>query len=259
MGAMNASADRVDRDSELERCPPPARLPRLAGGARLSRRSVGGDRRRQRLRRRVALADRVGVSRVRVLRDENLGFAAACNEGADAQRRVVAFLNNDVRVDPGWVRALVAPLRPAAGTSSAGRMLDWEGTHRLRRRLGELSRSRLPGPLPRPDERLIEDGSDLLFACGGSMVVRRDVFQDPGGFDSSTSPSSRTSTWAGACGSRARRASPAVAYTATTPPPRPPAPSARILSTSATRCTRSSRTWTTTISRRSSLRPSSCS
>ncbi len=33
------------------------------------------------------------------------------------------------------------------------------------------------------DEALIEDGSDLLFACGGSMLVGRDVFLELGGFD----------------------------------------------------------------------------
>src|SRR5213075_442139 len=42
---------------------------------------------------------------------ENRGFAAACNRGAhDGRGSVVAFLNNDMRVDPAWARELVAPL-----------------------------------------------------------------------------------------------------------------------------------------------------
>jgi GT2 family glycosyltransferase len=41
-------------------------------------------------------------TRVRVLRNQdNLGFAAACNQGAAATSApLVAFLNNDARVDP---------------------------------------------------------------------------------------------------------------------------------------------------------------
>ena len=43
--------------------------------------------------------------------EENLGFAAACNRGArDAQSGIVAFLNNDMRVEPTWLAALVEPL-----------------------------------------------------------------------------------------------------------------------------------------------------
>src|SRR5438046_1967306 len=53
---------------------------------------------------------------------ENRGFAAACNRGAhDAHGAVVAFLNNDMRVDPNWLRELVAPLvaeADVAATSS---------------------------------------------------------------------------------------------------------------------------------------------
>src|SRR5438552_2972758 len=35
---------------------------------------------------------------------ENRGFAAACNRGAhNARGTVVAFLNNDMRVEPSWL------------------------------------------------------------------------------------------------------------------------------------------------------------
>ena len=41
----------------------------------------------------------------------------------------VAFLNNDMRVEPGWLRALVASYEPADGyVCVAGTILDWEGT-----------------------------------------------------------------------------------------------------------------------------------
>jgi GT2 family glycosyltransferase len=119
--------------------------------------------------------------------DHNAGFAAACNEGARASRsKYVAFLNNDMRVEPDWLRALVDTLDPAAGyVCTAGVILDWEG-----KRLGfaggwvtfegQAGQEHMLEPLR---EELIEDGRELPFACGGSMLVDRSVFVDLGGFD----------------------------------------------------------------------------
>lgn len=117
----------------------------------------------------------------------NLGFAAGCNFGARASNaEFTAFLNNDARVEPGWLRALVDSVDRESGTvCTAAKILDWEGrevdfveghlvfhgfarqTH-WRERVG-------PGSFqePRP----------LLFACGGAMLVDRLVFLDLGGFD----------------------------------------------------------------------------
>jgi GT2 family glycosyltransferase len=48
---------------------------------------------------------------VRVVHNwENLNFALGCNLGfSETRGHVVVFLNNDTRVQPGWLRALVAP------------------------------------------------------------------------------------------------------------------------------------------------------
>ena len=43
--------------------------------------------------------------------DVNLGFAAACNQGADyANGDILIFLNQDTRVAPGWLAGLLKPL-----------------------------------------------------------------------------------------------------------------------------------------------------
>lgn len=119
--------------------------------------------------------------------DKNLGFAAASNEGARrATSECIVFLNNDMRVEPGWLGELARSYEPADGyVCVAGTILDWEGTRIGFTRgwvnfLGHAGQDHYLEPL---DERLIEDGSDLLFACGGSMLIRRDVFLDLGGFD----------------------------------------------------------------------------
>lgn len=48
---------------------------------------------------------------------ENLNFALGCNLGFAATRGgIVVLLNNDTRVQPGWLRALTAPFNdPTVG------------------------------------------------------------------------------------------------------------------------------------------------
>ena len=67
---------------------------------------------------------------VRVIRNErNLGFAAGNNIGARAaQGEIVAFLNNDMRADPRWLRELVAPFTQGGDVAAVGgQVLSWDG------------------------------------------------------------------------------------------------------------------------------------
>ena len=60
---------------------------------------------------------------------ENLNFALGCNLGFAATRGgVVVFLNNDTRVQPGWLRALAAPLNDAAIGAVQPKLLFPDGT-----------------------------------------------------------------------------------------------------------------------------------
>ena len=117
----------------------------------------------------------------------NRGFAAASNEGARAATSdCVAFLNNDMRVEPGWLRELVGGRDPAAGyVCVAGVILDWEG-ERLGFAGGWVTFQGWAGQdhfLEPLKEELVEDGRDVPFACGGSMLIDREVFLELGGFD----------------------------------------------------------------------------
>ncbi len=118
--------------------------------------------------------------------DENLGFAGGCNRGVDAARgEYIAFLNNDARPDPNWVRAAVDVLRREASiTCVASKVLDWEGNtvdfvdagmafygHGFKLHAGE------------PDGPGYDVESDVLFASGAAMVVRAETFRRVGGFD----------------------------------------------------------------------------
>ena len=118
----------------------------------------------------------------------NLGFAEGNNTGArEARGEWVAFLNNDTRVEPNWLSELV---RAALAGQESGLvctsslMLDWTGK-KIDFGGGALN---FHGFGFQPNYGLPIEGRDiapreLLFACGGSMLVRRDVFLHAGGFD----------------------------------------------------------------------------
>jgi GT2 family glycosyltransferase/glycosyltransferase involved in cell wall biosynthesis len=116
----------------------------------------------------------------------NLGFAGGCNLGArEADTAVVAFLNNDMRVDADWLTELTRPFAEHDVVATGGKILSWDGKavdfvggqvnfygHGFQSMHG----------------RPAGDASDLatgpvLFACGGSMAVRREAFLKLGGFD----------------------------------------------------------------------------
>ena len=68
--------------------------------------------------------------RVKLIRNTtNQGFAAACNAGAElANSPIVAFLNNDMRVDPSWLSELVKPINAGETNCTASLILSWDGS-----------------------------------------------------------------------------------------------------------------------------------
>lgn len=120
----------------------------------------------------------------------NSGFAGGCNLGAKhATGTVLAFLNNDARPAPGWVRTAVAELRaqPTVG-AVASKVLDWEGTGTDFVDAGltwfGMGYKRHAGsPLADVPAAEHEIAKDVLFATGSAMFVRAGVFTELGGFD----------------------------------------------------------------------------
>ncbi|MEY2463505.1 MAG: hypothetical protein QOH64_1643 [Acidimicrobiaceae bacterium] len=124
---------------------------------------------------------------VRVLAlKENHGFAGGCNRGAEvASGEYVAFLNNDARPDPGWLRHAVDALTGDPTVACvASKVLDWEGQtvdfvaaalsfygHGFKLHAGT------------PDSPLHDRDTDVLFASGAAMVIRANVFESVGRFD----------------------------------------------------------------------------
>lgn len=68
-----------------------------------------------------------------IVNEENVGFSAGCNQGAraamekDGGADVLVFLNNDMRVDPQWLRELVGPVVRGECIASSAKMFSWDG------------------------------------------------------------------------------------------------------------------------------------
>jgi GT2 family glycosyltransferase len=127
---------------------------------------------------------------VRVVRSErNLGFAAGSNRLADeAAGDLLLFVNNDTRAEPDWAARMLATLAaaPSDVAAVAGRIVDWEG-ERLDFGRGVMTFDghalALDQGRPLAAARAPASGEELLFGCGGNLLVRRDAFRAVGGFD----------------------------------------------------------------------------
>lgn len=116
---------------------------------------------------------------------QNHGFAGGVNAGIEASNgEVIVLLNTDMRVEPSWLRELVAPISTGEAECTSSMTLSWDGSvvnfggsamnfHGIGWQVGmgdpDIDRYRVP--------------ADTLFACGGSMAIRRDVYEDVGRLD----------------------------------------------------------------------------
>ncbi|RPI28326.1 MAG: glycosyltransferase family 2 protein [Acidobacteria bacterium] len=127
---------------------------------------------------------RTRYPQVKILQNSvNQGFAQPNNLAAEtAAGQYLAFINNDMRVDGKWLTAALARLSGRV-VCVGSRILDWQGEkidfngsslqylgYAVQRDVG------LPAETASNPDR-------ILFACGGAMVVDREVFRRTGGFD----------------------------------------------------------------------------
>jgi GT2 family glycosyltransferase len=114
----------------------------------------------------------------------NLGFAAGCNEGArQAAGDALVFLNPDTVVAPGALAELVRPLEdPTIGIVSARlRLLDRPELLNSAGNEVHVTGIAWAGLYGEPAESVAEL-RDVAFPTGAAMAVRRDLFEELGGF-----------------------------------------------------------------------------
>jgi GT2 family glycosyltransferase len=121
-----------------------------------------------------------------LVNDANRGFAAACNQGARAAASEhVFFLNNDARVEAGWLAPLLRTLATDPQVAAVGSLvLDWAGASIDFGRAGLTSSGRgIQLDIGQPVTQAPDGPTDQLFANGAAVMVRRDLFLEVGGFD----------------------------------------------------------------------------
>ncbi|MGQ0778509.1 MAG: glycosyltransferase [Pseudonocardiales bacterium] len=134
-------------------------------------------------------ADRIAaaVTPAKLIRcPTNTGFAGGCNLGVSkATGSVVAFLNSDARPHRTWVRAAVEVFHAEKDVAAvASKVLDWDGE-----RIDFVDAGLTwYGMGYKPQAGALDDGShdtprDVLFGTGAALLVRKEVFEQLGGFD----------------------------------------------------------------------------
>ena len=165
-------------------------MSRLARRGRLAIRRRRGGRRRQRLDRRDRFVREGEFPAVRLLpAGRNLGFAPGVRFGALASRgETLVLLNNDTKVEKGWLSALVSALdvAPTDVAAVTGRIVSWDGTKvDYRDTLLAFDGHAFQKDFGRPlaDVRDDPPGAARLAPCGGNMAIRKETFLSQGGFD----------------------------------------------------------------------------
>ena len=70
-----------------------------------------------------ALAPTSALEDVRVVDEPGPGSSLARNRGLAESRQVVAFLDDDCRPEPGWLRAITAPVQAGTAAGTGGRVV----------------------------------------------------------------------------------------------------------------------------------------
>lgn len=126
----------------------------------------------------AAVAAVAAGSGARLVRCEERGASRARNAGWRAARHpLVAFVDDDVQVLPGWAGALVAAVADPAVAFAAGRTVAPEGTE------GQLATV----TWGRPDA-VIDRRTRGAFAASNNLLVRRSALLRTGGFDERLGP-----------------------------------------------------------------------
>jgi GT2 family glycosyltransferase/glycosyltransferase involved in cell wall biosynthesis len=116
----------------------------------------------------------------------NGGFTGGCNLGArHATGEYLAFINNDARPDPAWLRTAVTALRADSTIGCiASKVLDWDGVNvdYIDAALTWYGMGYKPAA-GTPYDGSAETAHDVLFATGSAMITRTQLFRNLGGFD----------------------------------------------------------------------------
>jgi GT2 family glycosyltransferase/chaperonin cofactor prefoldin len=124
--------------------------------------------------------------------DSNEGFAKPNNDAAKiATGDYLALINNDMRVDKNWLNDMFETLDNCPDGDEyvcvGSKIVNWDGT-KLDFAGGSVNfagygyQFDYGMDIKEADKKHNKD-KDILFACGGSLIINREVFLKVGGFD----------------------------------------------------------------------------
>ena len=112
--------------------------------------------------------------------ETNEGFAPALNKAVKAyEADWVCFLNNDVHVEPDWLKNMLRAAEQIDAPCFASHIMDWAGQN-TQFAGGWIN---LFGKGFENQVLESEEPYEVFFACGCGMMIRRDLFLQIGGFD----------------------------------------------------------------------------
>lgn len=122
---------------------------------------------------------------------ENIGFVHACNQGAAIARgKYLVFLNNDTVIQPGWLKHLVETAESDSSVGAVGSMLLYPDG-RLQEAGSIIWRDGNGWNYGRgkdSKDRRYKYSREVDYCSGSSLLVRKDLFNELGGFDERYAP-----------------------------------------------------------------------
>jgi GT2 family glycosyltransferase len=132
----------------------------------------------------IAVAGRAGAKVLAL--GKNTGFSFAVNRGLEAARgELVAILNNDVELSPGWTETLAGAIAEPGRWFAIGKLLDYARRDRIDGAGDAICRGGAACRLGhgRPDGPLFDTPRCTFFPSATALLARREFFERTGPFD----------------------------------------------------------------------------